>query len=104
MSFYQTVRTPLQLALVVLVERAVALLLQVVTEQQVFLVLFLQLAVVVVGHLAMFVTGERVGQVVVALGLLQRQAQPHREKALQVAPDFKVLPDREAVAVAVKAQ
>jgi len=77
---------------------------KVVTEQQVFLVLFLQLAVAVVVRIPVSQTGERVGQVVVAVDLLEQQAQPLAEKATQVALDFKVLPDREAVAVAVKAQ
>ena len=100
--FYQTAHTPLQLALVVMVEAEMR---KVVMEPQLFSVLFLQLAVAVVEHIFLVAqTGERVGQVVVAVDLLEQQAQPHREKATQVALDFKALTQRQAVAVAVKAQ
>jgi len=102
LSFYQTAHTPLQLALVVMVQLDLR---RVVTEQQVFSVLFLQLAVAVVGHLVFLTTDEQVGQVV-ALVMMERQAQAHREKATQAALDFKadLHKQLQAVAVAVKAQ
>jgi len=88
------------LALVVMVQLDLR---RVVTEQQVFSVLFLQLAVAVVEHLVFLTTDEQVGQVV-ALVKMERQAQAHREKATQVVLDFKLLTQRQAVAVAVRAQ